>query len=174
MKIRENPLSRWREPTSCLEILWTPSTLWNSGSPRSVKIYQRITPRDVTQAFKNITWVFIMIPEICRPITSVKPEISWNPSKLRNSGPRRPTLRRFNLRPIDVPEPKAANASQLDTLTLAGRRDFYGFLWISMDFYWFFMDFMDFLVIFIDCHKLWQTATGNRKHELTEESVQPS
>ena len=43
-----------------------------------------------------------------------------------------------------------------------------------MDFYGFFMDFADFLLKFIDFHKLWQTATGNRKHELTEESVQPS
>ena len=44
--------------------------------PKSVKIYEKLTSRDVTQAFKNLNWALIMIPENDRPITSVKTEIS--------------------------------------------------------------------------------------------------
>ena len=61
-------------------------TVWNADSmqvrmshrawrPKSVKIYQKLTSNDVTQAFKNINGLWIMMPEIDRPITVVKPEI---------------------------------------------------------------------------------------------------
>ena len=40
------------------------------------KFVKQITSRDVTQAFKNIIWSLIRIPENERPITGVKTEIS--------------------------------------------------------------------------------------------------
>ena len=50
------------------------------GAPRMATKSYRICPklgsRYVTQAFKNLTWVLIMIPELARTMTGVKPEIT--------------------------------------------------------------------------------------------------
>ena len=61
---------------------------WNSTTiPKfSAKIRQKFTSKDVTQPFKSINWVSIMIPENTRPITGVKIEISWNPTKIQILG----------------------------------------------------------------------------------------
>ena len=84
------------------EISWNPSQIQNFVQPRSAKIYQKFTPRDVTQAFKSITCVLIMIPESGRPITDVKTEISWNPSKLQNFVSPKSAKMYQNFEPRDV------------------------------------------------------------------------
>ena len=58
------------------EFAWRPTHGTNIGQNISKISFQRCH-----QTFKNITWVLIMIPEIDRPITGVKTEISWSPSK---------------------------------------------------------------------------------------------
>ena len=92
--------------------------------PKSVKICQKLTSGDVTQAFKNINWVLIMIPEIGKPTTAVENEFSRISPKIQNFWPPRPTLRHFNLFPNDFLGHKAGTTSKLDVLTRTGRRGF--------------------------------------------------